>query len=254
MDKCKPISTPMAANEKLSRDHGSELTGENQFQYRSIVRGLQYMTITRPDLSFVVNRVCQFIQTPTDKHWEAVKRILRYVKGTVGHGLKIQQSANDILSAFSDADWAGSPEDRRSTSGFAVLLGSNLISWSSRKQQTVSRSSTEAEYKAIANVTAELIWLQTLLRELGIYQSSAPILWCDILGATYLTSNPVFHARTKHIEVDFHFVREQVARQALNVRFISSKDQLADVFTKALPKAPFTQICHNLNLVQRGCD
>ncbi|WVZ49453.1 LOW QUALITY PROTEIN: hypothetical protein U9M48_000815 [Paspalum notatum var. saurae] len=240
MDKCKPISTPMAASEKLSREQGTALTDDAQFQYRSIVGGLQYLTITRPDLSFVVNKVCQFIHNPTDAHWAAVKRILRYIKGTLDQGLKVQKSANSTLIAFSDADWAGCPDDRRSTSGFAVMLGSNLVSWSSRKQAIVSRSSTEAEYKAIANVTAEIIWLQTLLKELGIYQTEAPILWSDNLGAVYLTSNPVFHARTKHIEVDFHFVREQVARKALKVRFISSKDQLADIFTKALPKAPFT--------------
>jgi hypothetical protein len=254
MDKCKPISTPMAASEKISRDDGTFLKGEEQLQYRSIVGGLQYLTITRPDLSFAVNRVCQFIQAPTDVHWGAVKRILRFLKGTAGHGLKIQRSTNDTLNAFSDADWAGSPEDRRSTSGFAVMMGQNLVSWSSRKQQTVSRSSTEAEYKAIANVTAEIIWLQSLLKELGIYQATPPVLWCDNLGATYLTANPVFHARTKHIEVDFHFVRELVARQALKVKHISSKDQLADIFTKALPKAPFHKILNNLNLVQRGCD
>lgn len=153
---------------------------------------MQYLTITRPDLSFVVNRVCQYIQTPIDKHWAAVKCILRYVKGTVNRALKFQKENKEILQEFSDADWAGCPDDRRSTSGFAVLLGSNLVSWGSRKQTTMSRSSTEAKYKAIANVAAKLIWIQSLLKELGVYQSSAPVLWCDNLGATYLTTNPVF--------------------------------------------------------------
>lgn len=164
------------------------------------------MTITRPDISFAVNRVCQFIQAPTDTHWEAVKRILRYIKGSVDQGLRIHKSNSLNLHALSDADWAGCPDDRRSTNGFAVFLGSNLVSWSSRKQPTVSRSSTEAEYKAIANGTAELIWIQSLLKELGVYLAKSPTLWCGNLGATYLTANPMFHARTKHIEVDFHFV------------------------------------------------
>jgi hypothetical protein len=208
--------------------------------------------MTRLDLSFAVNKVCQYIQTPTDAHWAAVKRILRYVKGTLDLGLKIQKSSTMLLSGFSDADWAGCPDDRRSTSGFAVFLGMNLISWSSRKQATVSRSSTEAEYKAIANVTAEMIWIKSLLKELGVFQSIPPRLWCDNLGATYLTINPVFHARTKHIKVDFHFVREQVARKAMEVRFISSGDQIVDILIKPLPRAPFAMHCNNLNM-KRSC-
>jgi len=159
-----------------------------------------YLTLTRPDLSFPVNKVCQFLHAPTTQHWIAVKRILRYVKGTLGYGLIICKSPSMNISAFSNADWAGSVDDRRSTSGFCVFLGSNLISWSARKESTVSRSSTEVEYKAMANATAEIIWIQTLLKELRLANSSSATLWCDNLGATYLSANPVFHARTKHIE------------------------------------------------------
>jgi len=154
-----------------------------------------------------------------------------------------------LVSAFSDADWAGCVDDRRSTGGFAVFLGNNLISWSARKQPTVSRSSTEVEYKALANATAEMIWVQKILTELQVPHPPAARLWCDNLGATYLSANPVFHARTKHIEIDFHFVRERVAHKLLDIRFINSSDQLADGFTKAIPAAKLRVFRSNLSLV-----
>jgi hypothetical protein len=154
-----------------------------------------------------------------------------------------------LLSGFADADWAGCPDDRRSTGGHAIFLGGNLVAWSSRKQPTVSRSSTEAQYKSVANATAEIMWIQGLLKELGVYLCRAPTLQCDNLGATYLAVNPVFHACTKHIEVDYHFVRERVARKALDIKFISTHDQLADVLTKPLSSSLFVQFRANLNLV-----
>jgi hypothetical protein len=196
-----------------------------------------------------VNKVCQFLHAPTTVHWKAVKRILRYVKDTAGIGITFQPSSSTLLSAFSDADWAGCPDDRRSTGGFAIFIGPNLISWSARKQDTVSRSSTEAEYKALANATAEMIWVEALLRELGVRLKERLCLWCDNLGATYLSANPVFHAHTKHIEIDFHFVRERVAARRLSVRFISSKDQVADGFTKTLPVKNLHEFRRNLNLL-----
>lgn len=249
MTNCKSVSTPMLVTDKLALDVGTPLDEKDTFTYRSLVGGLQYLTLTRPDISFPVNKVCQYLARPTNVHLEAVKRILRYVKGTSTTGLKFRRSSSTLLSIFTDADWAGCLDYRRSTGGFAIFLGPNLVSWSSRKQPTVSRSSTKAEYKALANGTAEATWIQSLLKELGVVQSRAPVLWCDNLGATYLTANPVFHARTKHIEVDFHFVREKVAMGALDVRFISSNDQVADGLTKPTTKYMLDKLRNNLNLV-----
>jgi histone deacetylase 1/2 len=243
----------LSSSEQLSLIDGTPLGSEDNTQYRSIVGALQYLTLTHPDLAFSVNKICQFLHAPTTEHWTAVKRILRYVKDTLKLGITFTKSSSTLLSAFSDADWAGDLDDRRSTGGFAIFVGPNLVSWSARKQETVSRSSTEAEYKALANATAELIWVEALLAELGVRLLQKPSLWCDNLGATYLSANPVFHARTKHTEIDFHFIRERVAKNRLAIHFISSKDQVADGFTKALPVKKLDEFKRNLNLL-KGLD
>jgi hypothetical protein len=150
------------------------------------------------------------MHSPTDAHWNGVKRILRYLKNTLTYGLHIQTHNSFDLHAYSDADWAGCLDDRRSTSGFCVFIGSNLLSWGSKKQIAVSKSSTETEYRSMAGACTELVWLQQL-HELHVHIISNPILWCDNLGATFLASNPIFHAKTKHVEIDYHFVRKKVA-------------------------------------------
>lgn len=249
MEATKGVASPMLPTDKLSLDDGDPLSPEDTTKYRSVVGALQYLSFTRPDISFSVNKVCQFLSRPTTVHWTAVKCILRYLRHTCDLDLSFTKSGSLLLSAFSDADWAGNPDDRRSTGGYTIFYGGNLISWSSRKHPTVSRSSTEAEYKEIANATAELIWIQVLLRELHISQPRSPVLWCDNIGATYLTANPIFHRRAKHVEVDYHFVRERVASKQLDVHIISSKDQLADLMTKPLPAPTLNKIIHNLHLI-----
>jgi hypothetical protein len=248
LHNCKAMSTPLSTSEQLSAYAREKLGPVDSMSYRSLVRGLQYLTLTRPDLSFSVNKICLFLHAPTTLHLRAAKRVLRYVKGIIDMGLQISRSPSMLVSGFVDADWARCVDDRRPTGGFAVFLGTNLISWSARKQQTVSHSSTETEYKAIANATTEIMWIQTLLTELGIPHLAAASLWCDNLGATYLSGNPVFLAHTKHIEVDYHFVRERVARKQLEIRFISTSDQVAIGFMKALLLQKFTDFQHNLNL------
>jgi hypothetical protein len=246
MIEAKPVTSPMTSSSSLSAFTGDPM--EDPSLYRSVVGSLQYLSLTRPDLSFAVNRVCQFMHRPLKPHWQAVKRILRYLKHTPPHGLLLHRTSSTTLAAYSDADWAGCSDDRCSTGAYCVFLGSNLISWSSRKQPTVSRSSTEAEYKAVANTTAELLWIRALLLDLGIGLSSTPTLWCDNIGATYMSVNPIFHAHTKHVEIDFHFVRDHVADKSLNIRFIPSSDQLADVLTKPLVSNRFQLQCSKLNV------
>jgi hypothetical protein len=188
------------------------------------------------------------MQDLRDSHWSAVKHILRYLKFTIDHTFCIHKNSSRQLTAYSNSDWPGCPDDQRSTSGYCVLLCKNILSWSSKKQPTVSRSSTESEYKALANASAELTWIQTLLGDLGVQSSRSPVLYCDNIGATYLTSNPIYHVRTKHIEIDSHFVWDMVASEALNVQFISGKDQLADILTKPLAAARFIILKTNLNV------
>jgi hypothetical protein len=193
MMNCKPVMTPLPISKKLSVHSGQPLDVKESTKYRSIVGALQYLTLTRPDLAYPVNKVCQFLHYPTIEHMTAVKRILHYLKHTLDIGLKFTKSSSMLVSAFSDSDWVGDGDDRRSTRGFAAYLGRNLVFWSARKQPTVSRSSTEAEYKALANATAKLMWVQTLLKELRIHSPTATRIWCDSIDTTYLTTNLMFH-------------------------------------------------------------
>lgn len=243
--ECKPVSTPMASRTSASHSDGSPLADPTP--YRQLVGALQYLNITRPDITYAVQHVSQFMSSPSDTHMEAVKRILRYLKGTLGHGLSLFRSSDpSLLIAYSDADWAGCPDTRRSTTGYCIFLGPNLISWSAKKQRTVSRSSAEAEYRALAYACADTIWIQGLLRELRYPLPQPVILNCDNLSATYMAANPVFHSRTKHIGLDYHFVRERIASGSHQVKFIPSTHQLADVFTKGLPTDRFNRLVSNL--------
>jgi hypothetical protein len=186
------------------------------------------------------------MHAPRDCHSSLIKRILRYVKGTSSFGLRLHGFSPSDITAYTDVDWVGCPDTRRSTSGYCVFLGESLVSWSSKRQPTVSRSSAEAEYRGIANAVTDCTWLQHLLGELGFNIPKATIAYCDNVSSVYMSKNPVHHRRTKHIELDIHFVREKVALGELRVLHIPTTRQLADVFTKGLPRVLFVEFRNSL--------
>uniref|UniRef100_A0A7N2MIJ2 Retrovirus-related Pol polyprotein from transposon TNT 1-94 n=1 Tax=Quercus lobata TaxID=97700 RepID=A0A7N2MIJ2_QUELO len=245
----KTVDTPVELNAHLTPSGGKPLF--NPSLYRRLVGSLVYLTVTRPDISYAVHQVSQYLSAPRSTHYAAVLRILRYLKGTLFHGLFYSAQSPLVLHAFSDADWAGDPTDRRSTTGYCFLLGSSLISWRSKKQTFVARSSTEAEYRALADTTSELLWLRWLLKDLGVSTSSATSLYCDNQSAIHIAHNDVFHERTKHIEIDCHFIRYHLVHGALKLFSVSSKDQLANIFTKSLPKRRTRDLVDNLKLLLR---
>uniref|UniRef100_A0A7N2KXZ2 Retrovirus-related Pol polyprotein from transposon TNT 1-94 n=1 Tax=Quercus lobata TaxID=97700 RepID=A0A7N2KXZ2_QUELO len=243
----KTVDTPVELNTHLTPSGGKPLS--NPSLYRRLIGSLVYLTVTRPDISYAVHQVSQYLSAPRSTHYAAVLRILRYLKGTLFHGIFYSAQSPLVLHAFSNTDWVGDPTDRRSTIGYCFLLGSSLISWRSKKQTFVACSSTEAEYRALADTTSELLWLRWLLKDLGVSTSSATPLYCDNQSAIYIAHNDVFHERTKHIEIDCHFIRYHLVHGALKLFSVSSKDQLADIFNKSLPKRHTRDLVDNLKLV-----
>lgn len=244
----KTVSTPMQTTPKLTLKDSAPLADSSQ--YRSIVGSLQYLAFTRPDISFAVNRLSQFMHQPTELHWQAVKRVLRYLAGTPSHGIFMKAGSSLTLHAFTDADWAGDSDDYVSTNAYVIYLGSTPVSWSSRKQNGVARSSTEAEYRAVANTASEVRWICSLLHELGVKVPVVPVIYCDNVGATYLCANPVFHSRMKHIAIDYHFIRNLIQLGVVRVAHISTKDQLADALTKPLSRHQFLTATSKIGVTQ----
>ena len=247
MTDCKSCSTPVDTQAKVSAADGPPVSDATN--YRSLTGALQYLTFTRPDITYAVQQVCLHMHDPREPHLSAVKRILRYLRGTLDHGLLLRHGAASELTVYTDADWAGCPDTRKSTSGYAVFLGDNLVSWSSKRQNTVSRSSAEAEYRAVANGVAEACWLRQLLHELHHPLQKSTLVYCDNVSAVYLSSNPVQHQRTKHVEIDLHFVRERVSTGDVRVLHVPTTSQFADIFTKGLPTSVFAEFCSSLNVV-----
>ncbi|KAI0509952.1 hypothetical protein KFK09_010552 [Dendrobium nobile] len=247
LSRCNPLANPTCT--KPPAQFIAEPFLADPALYRRITGSLQYLTLTRPDIAFSVNMLSQHMHDPKPAHIYMLKRLLRYIKGTLQFGLPITKT-NLLLKSFSDADWAGDPITRRSTSGYCSFLGDTLISWTVKKQRTVSRSSTESEYRALAALTVDIIWLRKLLTEFGIKQDYATDLYCDNMSAIALANNPIFHSRTKHIEIDQKFLRDQIQQNNIRLHPISTLDQIADIFTKSLSTPRFHQLRLKLTVCQ----
>ncbi|XP_074346779.1 secreted RxLR effector protein 161-like [Apium graveolens] len=201
---------------------------------------LRYLTHTRPDISYAVGVISRFMERPTVKHQQAVKHILRYISGTVEHGLRYSRDGNKkMLAGVTDSDLGGDVVDRRSTGGMCFYLNGNLVSWASQKQRVIALSSCEVEYMAAATAACQSIWLRGLLKEISGQQIGAITLSIDNRSAIELMKNPVLHGRSKHIDVRFHFIQECIERGGLVVKHVATQEQRADILTKPLGKVKF---------------
>ncbi|KAG8503428.1 hypothetical protein CXB51_001585 [Gossypium anomalum] len=241
----KPADTPMEANLRFNKEDGSLVDRE---KFQRLVGKLIYLSLTRPDIAFPVNLISQHMTNPTEEHMAAANRILKYLKKTPGHGLMFKKTQDRTVKIFIDSSWAGDLTERRSTSGYCTFVWVNLTTWRSKKQSIVSRSSAEAEFRALALGICEGIWLLKLLKELGTNQEDHFEVLCDDQSAIQIAKNPVQHDRTKHVEIDRHFIADQVNKKTATLSYIPSEGQIADILTKALPKPVFNKFLFKLGL------
>eukprot|EP00253_Pinus_taeda_P035611 PITA_35611 len=301
MEDCKPAPSPFQSGVKLSVSCPSPEVDATL--YRQLVGKLLYLTHTHPDLSFVVGLVARFMQNPRENHWKATKRILRYVRGTVQFWIHYSAKAAPLLVGFTDSDWAGDPDDRKSTAGYVFILGSGPITWACKKQAaislssaeadakaapllvgftdsdwagdpddrkstvryvfalgsgpitwpckkqaSISLSSAEAEYRGAVEASKEALWIRRIVSEFGFEQQHPSTLWCDNQSVIQLCKDPVQHQRNKHIELHMHFIRKLIHDHVLEVQYCSTDDQVAEIFTKALTEAKFTKLRYMLGV------
>ncbi|XP_048491346.1 uncharacterized mitochondrial protein AtMg00810-like [Beta vulgaris subsp. vulgaris] len=232
MINCKAVRLPMDSHTKLSTTAGDPLPQVEPYQ--RLVGKLIYLSLTRPDVTFTIHVLSRFMHQPTTVHMQAAKRVLRYFSGSISQGILLANSSQAHLQAFCDNDWAGCASTRRSTSGFCILLGNSPISWKSKRQSVVARSSAEAEYRSMTLTICEVMWLKQLFKGLGVTHMDKTPLYCDNQAALAIASNPVHHEKTKHVDIDCHFIRDKTSEGVIVPSYVPSKQQVADVFTKLL--------------------
>ncbi|KAL2232264.1 UNVERIFIED_CONTAM: Retrovirus-related Pol polyprotein from transposon RE1 [Sesamum indicum] len=246
LDQCKPAPTPLPLGLKLCSQSSPKL--EDPAPYRKLVGRLLYLGFTRPDISYGAQQLSQFLHEPCQAHLDAALHLVRYLAGCPDLGLFFPASVSSTLTAYCDADWGSCLDTRRSLSGYCIFLGDAIISWKTKKQSTVSRSTAEAEYRSLGATVCELQWLSYLLKDFHVSVATPIPLYCDNQAALHIVANPVFHERTKHLEIDCHLVRDKFKSGFVLPSHISGKQQLADMFTKSLPGPSFTTFLSKLGL------
>lgn len=241
------MSTPIEPNLKL--DEAEEDAMVDREMYQRLVGRLIYLSHTRPDIAYAVSVISSFMHNPKEVHLHAVYRVLQYLKGTPGRGILFKRNGGLALEAYTDADYAGSVVDRKSTSGYCTFLGGNLVTWRSKKQNVVAWSSAEAEYRAMAQGVCELLWLKIVLEDLRVKWDGPMKLYCDNKSAISIAHNPVQHDRTKHIEIDRHFIKEKLDSGLICTPYVSTHGQLADILTKGLSSSVFQSFVSKLGMV-----
>src|SRR6266487_1334761 len=245
MDGGNHKRTPAATHLKLTKDEtGIDV---DQSLYRSMIGSLLCLNASKPDITFAVGVCARYQAQPKMSHLVQVKRILKYVNGTCDYGILYCHSENSTLVGYCDADWAGSADDRKSTSGACFFLGNNLISWFSKKQNSVSLSTAEAEYIGAGSSCSQLLWMKQMLKEYNVEQDVLT-LYCDNLSAINISKNPIQHSRTKHIDIRHHFIRDLVKDKVVTLEHVSTEEQLADIFTKALDANQFEKLRGKLGI------
>ncbi|KAL2228363.1 UNVERIFIED_CONTAM: Retrovirus-related Pol polyprotein from transposon RE1, partial [Sesamum indicum] len=245
LTQCKATNTPLPTGLQVKAASGQQLS--NPEPYRRLLGRLLYLGFTKPDICHATQQLSQFMQSPCQDHWEAALHLIKYLKGTLHRALHFNSNNSFTLEAYCDADWATCKGTRKSLTGYCIFLGGSLISWKTKKQTTVSRSTAEAEYRSMGSTTCELIWIHSLLKDLKVDVQTPIPFYCDNQAVLYITANLVFHERTKHIEIDCHLVRDMYKEGFITPKHIASKEQPANLFTKILTAGPLQLL---LNRVQ----